>query len=287
MSSKDSIRVISSYKELEGIGMDYDLAIFESDDVLPLFSSPSVIDPNIIAIIKSGWVKLNYGMEELTVRKNEMIVFLSDSQITITDHSPDFKSTAIVLSRKFATAQSQCKSLNLRVRFLQKPIVPLTVKEFNIAYPFFNQIRYIAESKMENKGEVAAKIFDVMFHVFMNFEAIRKQPEIAQTRKEQVVEKFITLAMRHHREAREVIWYADKLCMTSSYLASIVKHATGKSANTWINQFVISDSKRILRKNKGVSILDVSEQLGFPDQAVFCKFFKKHVGCTPSTYREM
>lgn len=30
---------------------------------------------------------------------------------------------------------------------------------------------------------------------------------------------------------------------------------------------------------------EVAAQLGFGDAAVFCKFFRRHVGCTPLAFR--
>ena len=48
--------------------------------------------------------------------------------------------------------------------------------------------------------------------------------------------------------------------------------------------FVITEAKRLLLNPKN-SIKEVSVQLNFTEQSFFGRYFKQHVGCSPSEYK--
>ena len=80
-------------------------------------------------------------------------------------------------------------------------------------------------------------------------------------------------------------FYANKLCLTPNYLSGVVKEYTGKTATEWVNDFVILEAK-IMLKDTGYSIQEISDRLHFPDQSTFGKYFKKLTGVSPKMYRE-
>ena len=286
MAELDNERFWGSYDDLEKEGLGDDIVIFDNIDVVPFFNQPYRIDRTIISICHSGWAKGQFNLQDVSVSKGDIAILLPDGLLTFTETSPDYRVTTIVMSNQFAASLRQSKSLKLQLRFVQRPVVQLTDSEYKMSMTFFDQVRYIINSHFENKQKLIAQILGTMFFVFLDFQSVREHPNTEKSRAEQIFEQFIVLAIDHHREAREVIWYADKLCMTPGYLASIVKRITGKSANDWINQYTILDAKALLKTERHLTMQDISECLGFSDQAVFCKFFKKQVGMTPSAYRD-
>ncbi|WP_366518190.1 helix-turn-helix domain-containing protein, partial [uncultured Mucilaginibacter sp.] len=42
---------------------------------------------------------------------------------------------------------------------------------------------------------------------------------------------------------------------------------------------------KVLLRNYEISIAQVAEEINFPDQSSFGKYFKKHTGFSPSEYR--
>jgi AraC-like DNA-binding protein len=43
---------------------------------------------------------------------------------------------------------------------------------------------------------------------------------------------------------------------------------------------------RVLLKNSTKSIKEITEELNFPNQSFLGKYFKEHVGLTPTAYRK-
>ena len=51
----------------------------------------------------------------------------------------------------------------------------------------------------------------------------------------------------------------------------------------WLNSRI---SKKAIEKNSTKSIKEITEELNFPNQSFLGKYFKEHVGMTPSAYRK-
>lgn len=104
------------------------------------------------------------------------------------------------------------------------------------------------------------------------------------SRQEEILWQFLFLLKQHHKEERAVCFYADKLCITPKYLSSVTKILCEKTAHDIIADFVTLSAKRLL-KTTTLSIQEISEELNFPNQSFFGKFFKQNTGTSPSSYR--
>ena len=60
---------------------------------------------------------------------------------------------------------------------------------------------------------------------------------------------------------------------------------SGKTVSEWISKAVITEAK-VLLKDTGAPVADISETLNFPTDSFFCRFFKKETGMTPTQYRK-
>ena len=75
------------------------------------------------------------------------------------------------------------------------------------------------------------------------------------------------------------------MCLTPNYLSSVVRKVSGKSATEWIDDFVISEAKIMLRY-LDVSIQEVAYKLNFTTQSAFGKYFKQCTGMSPREFRK-
>jgi AraC-like DNA-binding protein len=87
--------------------------------------------------------------------------------------------------------------------------------------------------------------------------------------------------MREHR----LPFYAEQLFVTPKYLIQVIKKITGKTPGELIDEALITAAK-IQLNDKSLSIKSISDHLSFADQQSFSKFFKKHVGLSPLTFRK-
>lgn len=78
---------------------------------------------------------------------------------------------------------------------------------------------------------------------------------------------------------------AEHIYLSPSYLSRIFKEEMKTSFNSYLNSVRIEKSK-ILLLSEQLSIVEISELVGFFDQSYFNKVFKKTTGTTPKKFRE-
>lgn len=97
-------------------------------------------------------------------------------------------------------------------------------------------------------------------------------------------DSFIKLVQEKFKTERFLDYYANELGVTPKHLSRTIKTQTGYSAASWIERFLILESK-ILLKSTNLTVQQISDSLSFPSQSFFGKYFKKNVGLSPKAYR--
>lgn len=96
---------------------------------------------------------------------------------------------------------------------------------------------------------------------------------------------FIQLLDKHCREEHSVGFYADQLCVTPSYLSTVLKNISGKTVTKWLSEALFHEAQKLLRDPEQ-TLQQIADELNFSDQSAFGKFFKKNCGMSPMAYRE-
>ncbi|MBP5722572.1 MAG: helix-turn-helix transcriptional regulator, partial [Bacteroidales bacterium] len=81
-----------------------------------------------------------------------------------------------------------------------------------------------------------------------------------------------------------VNFYAGKQVLTPRHFADIVKQESGYTPMEWINMVTINQAKNLLRQPH-ILVKQVADELGFPEQFTFRKYFKVHTGMSPSEFQ--
>lgn len=109
-------------------------------------------------------------------------------------------------------------------------------------------------------------------------------PEYGTSRSPLISGRFLVMLQDNYKNRYELGYYADRLNISTRYLYSSVVASTGKSPKQWINQTLMSESKRLL-EDPDISILQVSQILHFATLQSFGKFFRVQTGMSPRDYR--
>ncbi len=104
------------------------------------------------------------------------------------------------------------------------------------------------------------------------------------TRQSELRRRFIALVKAHCTHERSVSFYADKLYISTRYLAAIVRITTNESVKSIIDRAVILEIKNLLQSTD-LSVQEIAYELHFPDQSYLGRYFKKHTGQSPSAFR--
>jgi AraC-like DNA-binding protein len=99
-----------------------------------------------------------------------------------------------------------------------------------------------------------------------------------------VFNNFLKLIASQKQKRQQVSFYASQLYITPKYLSAICKKVSGKTPLKWITESVMEDIYISLRETD-MSIKQISQQLGFPNQSFFGQYFREQTGMTPADYR--
>jgi AraC-like DNA-binding protein len=79
---------------------------------------------------------------------------------------------------------------------------------------------------------------------------------------------------------------AQKLQIGRTTLSNLINREEGVNFNTWINMLRIKEAKHLLKNNPELSLVTISEMVGFTEQSNFSRQFKQITGETPLVWRK-
>lgn len=98
-------------------------------------------------------------------------------------------------------------------------------------------------------------------------------------------EELIRLLETNIVSMKNVSDYADLLSLSPYQLNSIAKTSVGKTVSDLIDDQIILEAKRHLIATPA-QVKEVADRLGYEDPSYFIRFFKKHTGQSPDTFRK-
>ena len=105
-----------------------------------------------------------------------------------------------------------------------------------------------------------------------------------QGRSSELYNEFLNAIEEHHRQASDVHFYADRLNVSSRYLAQVTRRISGKSPKNIIDDY-LAHAIELQLKSTDRTIQEIANHFGFSSQAHFSKFFKKQKGISPTQFR--
>jgi AraC-like DNA-binding protein len=204
--------------------------------------------------------------------------------------SDDFQSRMVSYKREFISALSLKFNRLITYRYFRQQMnigVPFHADEMEVVWKSVNFLKYIldSETEMTYKKEIVEHLFSVFCYQMAGI--ISKEDSSAMnqmSRQEEIVFVFLNDVAKYHTTERSVEFYAARQSITTRHLSSVVKTVTGKSASEIIALIVINEAK-VLLNSSSKPVSEISSILGFSDQYSFSHFFKKHLGESPTQYR--
>lgn len=143
---------------------------------------------------------------------------------------------------------------------------------------------HTVQSKMQAAIIKLLRQATLLEHAFLfSHQLLQEQQPL--THKRQVMMTFLLTLNMEYRQHREVNYYAEKQGLTPRHFSDIIKRESGYTPMEWINMVTINQSKYLLRQ-PNIQIKQVADELGFPEQFTFRKYFKTHTGMSPTEFRK-
>jgi AraC-like DNA-binding protein len=98
-------------------------------------------------------------------------------------------------------------------------------------------------------------------------------------------EEFVHLLETNIVSMKSVSQYAYLLNLSPYQLNSITKTSVGKTVSDLIDEQIILEAKRYLLASPD-QVKEIADHLGYEDPSYFIRFFKKHTGYAPDSFRK-
>lgn len=282
---------------IKSIGDDFfigDLR-YEKKTKLPFFNNiPTRIDGYVGLFCVSGNLTLTSDLKEFKITRNTFSVITPGNIIRMVDNTPQIGChlIAVVISSKYMAKLrfDMNRFFNQTISPVAHPTIHLNWTEVLLAMKYYSLMKnvissnrpYVAESIM---ALCASLVYEVAGSWGDRIKELTGDRNDTQNRNHVIYDNFIKLVARYHVKERSVQFYADKLCISTKYLAKVVKLASGQTPSYWIDSYVILEAENLLRYTSD-TIKQIVYKLNFTNQSVFQKFFKAHTGMTPLEYRK-
>jgi AraC family transcriptional regulator, transcriptional activator of pobA len=240
--------------------------------------------------VKAGTIKLKQHFRDLELSANMFMVTDPQTVYEMISVSDDFQSRMVSYKREFISALSLKFNRLITYRYFRQQMnigVPFEPAEMDVVWKSVNFLKYIlnSETEMTYKKEIVEHLFSVFCYQMAGVISKEDSNSMSQmSRQEEIVFVFLNDIARYHHTERSLEFYAQRQSMTTRHLSAVVKDITGKSASQILALIIMNEAKVLLNSStKPVS--EISSMLGFSDQYSFSHFFKKHLGESPSQYR--
>lgn len=202
--------------------------------------------------------------------------------------SPDCRCIIMSFAESFFVSMALRSNYGFIGRFalLQNPVMKLSEEEFEKCSADLLRLR----SRLEERSHLFHEEMIghlLLAHALDLYDIHARRQTVAQVpeRTALILRRFIEmLSGGSYAKHRNLDYYASALCVTPHYLSEICKKVSGEPASYWIDRFTIYEVVRLLRK-KEMSLAEISERLNFSSLSYFSRYVLKHIGVSPSAYR--
>ena len=243
----------------------------------------------LICLCTRGSVTFTLDMQEQQLTAGCLMIV---SERHILDNycaTPDFDGLCMMISTPFYNDiihnVSDMSALFLFVH--NHPILEVSKRDQDVFSNYYHVIKSkMADTDNHYRRDLVRTLSLAMFYdlgdVIYRFQLDK---DMRMTRADIIFTQFIKMVEVNCKRERRVSWYANQLNITPKYLSEMVKKVSKLTPNEWIDKYVTLEL-RVVLKNSTKNIKDIANEMNFPNQSFLGKYFKEHVGMSPSEYRK-
>lgn len=271
---------------------DDDIIIIDSikDLDTPRFAR---VDMNAVLVCTAGRAQFDLNGEATVLERNQLLLTPVNTTFSNFMFSPGFEFIILLMTNRILQSFLREKmSIWNEVLYVHKMHVLTLDDEQDMDYftRFYGLLKLNYESQRHTmfRTEVMQAILrsGMLGLCGILKERIAEAPAApAATQTHHLFQQFLDCLSSQHVKHRPVRDYASELCVTPKYLSAVCKRHSGKTANQWITEQVLEDIRFHLAET-GLSVKEISNELGFANASFFGKFVSTHFGTSPAKLRQ-
>ena len=212
--------------------------------------------------------------------------------VHVLSHSEDAEMSAITDNNdNFFSILKPFFSSLLRFKLFQTPCLTIDENQIQLFAQTRERILLFEQKSANDKEELQMNTQITMLlkqEIMMEFLSLyfhnRQIVSAESNNTSSIAYNFLQSVHQNYKTQRKVEFYAEEAHLSVGHFSALVKRFTGQSPSLWIQSVTIANAKKLLIQSRK-SVKQVSEELNFPEQFTFRKYFKHYVGVSPKTFQ--
>lgn len=240
-----------------------------------------------IFFITQSYCILDYNLQEIHQKANQIRFSSPGSFSSIKEMSKDIQGYYLSFDEDFIRLVNNIDFLP-NLSFFFSDVYPVVELDGQTLAHFTNILDYLLILSNQRNNQEKDKIISAYLTAFLlECKAIFTDTLFRNTENSssyRITKNFFNLLFQDFSYTYKLKDYAEKLNISAKYLTKSVKKTTGFPPSYFVKKTTVLEAKIMLKETQE-SVSEIAYILGFEDVSYFIKFFKKHSGQTPATYR--
>lgn len=240
-------------------------------------------------ICSCGQVDFFFADRPFSLKAGESMIIIVPEWMEQVQPAANLQATCIYIKPEFLERCSPRSNYGIKgtLALLSCPIISMNEHQFTrLKHDFLQIEERLQNDKSPFQEDQLICATQMMFLDFFDTHASYDDLANISFQETDIISRFIGLLEQgDYITQREVSYYAEKLYITPKYLSEVCKSVSGKTANHWVNRFTVIHIRKLLQQ-KEKSFTEISDMFHFSSPAYFSRFVQKHLGASPTSFRE-
>lgn len=250
-------------------------------------NNPIGISGCLVLYVESGYAIVSANFKRKILRKGMMAVLFYDSTFWVEGSSRSFNCRYVSISYdNVEEAIFKLTSPYFWDSIMENPLIYLTKSQQHLSVGWFAQMEWICSNSLQEYRNQLLRnnIYNLFMALDSEMISWNDVQEHTLSRSRNLIIRFQKMVTQHCTQNREVSFYAEQLCISTTYLYKITSKLWNLSPKELINQQIICEIKKYL-SNTDLTIKEIASLLNFDDVPYMCRLFRKHTSHSPQGYR--
>ena len=272
---------IKKNEDAKSMGRDFYVLEMSKIDIE---DHPFKIDMYICCICLNGESRGRINLKPYNIMASGISINLPGQLLEHEFISDDFKGLCIFMSKEFVGSLGLPYDFQINTLVQENPVLALGQEQLAAMLSYYTMVGNVIEDQHPNQSEIIKHLTCAFFYgIGYYFYQVSRNKVLSN--EEVLMQNFLREVRQNYKKERKVLYYADRMHFSPGYLSTIIKSFSGKTAAEWIDDYVILEAKALL-KSTNMTVQQVSDELNFPSQSFFGKYFKRQTGVSPKEYKK-
>lgn len=268
----------------------------EKRDCIPLFFADGFAEYDFarhkghvvhVLCLKGGW-EFSFNGVRHEVLPMDYVILPRGVAVTDIVLSKDCRMIVMSFEEEFVTTNALRSKYGIigLMSLLQNPVMRLSPHEFEKLGDDMKRLRKrLDEREHKFREEMIGALLKAHVLDLYDIHARANDKSQLASRPMELMLRFVGMLIEgDYVQNRSLEHYAGRLFITPHYLSELSKSVSGRSASYWIELFAIQELSRLLTQTE-LPLSEIAYRMNFSSVSYLSRFVKKHLGVSPSEFR--